>query len=151
MKNSWINYIIAYAMWMVFTLVGFVFLLISRQDILGILYNNSHENYLRTMQAQLIDKVYLLVVGLAIFVLSIFVEEYFKKGVKKGILLIRVSKVMGLETLFLFVAHLMLVVLGLIGAVSGLQILLMAIEFLIGAGLFWIGIRPRVKPKTIQK
>lgn len=151
MKKIWIHYLIAYLMWFIFFLLGVLFLLVSRQGVLGILGNYSRGNLQRIMEAQLIDKAYLLVVGLALLILMIVVEDYFKKGAQKGLLAVRIPKVMGLEILFLFGAHLLLVILGLLGTLSGLQLLLMAIEFLGGVCLLWFGVKPRGKSAVILK
>jgi hypothetical protein len=138
-------------MWLVFFGLGVAFVLISHQGFLALLYIFfSQGNAYLTMAGQLLDKLYFLVAGVGLMILVVKVVDYFEKGVEKKLLTARIAWVMGLELLFLFGAHLLLISLGLLSSMSALQIVLIIAEFLGGIGLLWVRKKILGKHKALQ-
>ena len=111
MRKLWVKYLIAYGMWIVFTLAGIYFVIISRTSLVGFLdlYFVPKEvlgTFQRGKEAQFIDKAYLLVASFIVLILMIVVEEYFKHGARRGDLAKRLCRVFGREMLFIFAASL---------------------------------------------
>lgn len=151
MKNFCLNYIIPYGMWLVFFVLGVEFVFISHQGFLALLYIFfSQGNAYLTMAGQLLDKMYFLVAGVGLIILVIMVIDYFEKGVEKKLLTVRIARVMGLELLFLFGAHFLLISLGLLRSMSAVQIMLIVAEFLGGIGLLWARKKISGKRKALQ-
>ena len=147
MNKLWVKYIIAYTLWMVFTIVGLLFLMVSRNSLVG-LFNLYYvqDKFQRRMEIQFLDKIYLMVVAFAILILMIIVEEYFKHGAQRGDLLKRICKVFGIEILFMFAASMASAY--LVGF-SGLVWLLLAVELAVSIGLTYLGIKlPAARKKN---
>jgi len=151
MKKLWVKYVIAYGMWIVFTLAGIWFVIFSRNSFIGLLnlYYVQEEGlgkFQRGMEVQFLDKVYLLVVAFAVLILMIVVEEYFKRGAQRGDLAKRIFMVFGREMLFIFAASLASAF--LLGF-SPLIWLLLAGEFLASIIMIYLGIKlPAAKKKA---
>jgi hypothetical protein len=144
MKKIWVNYAIAYGMWVVFILLGVVYLIVSRSSLMGLLstyYIQGH--FQRGKEADLINQAYFLVFSLILLILTIVVEEYFKNGARKNRLPQRIARVMGIEMIFIFGASLAAAVLS---GFSALVILVLVLELLLGLSLIWLGYKiPREK------
>ena len=94
---------------------------------------------MRVMQANLVDRAYLMIVGFLWLVLMILVEEYFRRGVQNGRLLVRIGRVLGPEVLLLAAVQVGYILLGGIETLSWISGGLLALEFLIGLALTWFG------------
>lgn len=155
MKKIWIKYIIAYGMWIVFTLVGILFIIMSRTSLLGLLNlyyvpKETMGQFQRGMEAQFLDKAYLLVVALTVLILVIVVEEYFKHGVQRGDLAKRIFKVFGPEMLCIFAASLASAF--LVGFSPLIWLALIA-ELVAGIIMVYLGIKlpgAKKQPKSIS-
>ncbi len=136
MKKSWLNTLAAYGAWAVFILLGIFFLITSRNSLgsyLDVYYENSFQ---RIKEANFINQVFFLIGGLILIVVMIVVEEYFKNGAHKGLLLKRSARVFGVEILFIGAAS---AVPPLIAGFSPLISLVLALELTIGLLFVWYG------------
>ena len=70
----------------------------------------------------------------------ILVEEYFRRGVQNGRLLVRIGRVLGPEVLLLAAVQVGYILLGGIETLSWISGGLLALEFLIGLALTWFDI-----------
>ena len=148
MIKNWIKYILAYGLWMVFTLVGILFLMVSRNSLIGLLeIYYVRGNFQRGMEVQFLDKAYLLVVAFAILIIMIVVEEYFKHGAQRGDLAKRIFKVFGFEILFMFFASLAS---GILVGFNSLIWLLLVGEFVASIAMIYFGIKLPAAKKKIK-
>jgi hypothetical protein len=100
------------------------------------------------MMIRFLDKTYLFILGLAWIILMVVVEEYFRTGVKKGVLIQRFALVFGIEMLLIFIFDFSL---------WGLQnwmlatdrIFVLSFELLLGAGL--LAYRSFTKKKKLTR
>lgn len=141
MKKSWIQYLFVYGMWSVFIILGILFLVISRNSLTGLLtlYTDS-DNFQWSMMLKFIDRSYFLVAGVALFVMVIIIEEYYKRGVKAGVFWQRVFRSFGIEILLLFIVSLISAY--LIG-ISPLIGLVLFSQCLLGIVFTWLGYRKK--------
>jgi hypothetical protein len=145
MKKLWFKTVLAYGMWFVFILLGIWILIVGRNDLSEWLSRYYiQDNFQRSKEAQFFNQAYFFVAGLILFILTIVVEEYFKHGARKDELAKRISKVMGIELLFLFVVSLISAY--LVGF-SPLVWVVLGAEFVVSVVLIWLGVK---KPKAIQ-
>ncbi len=138
MVKRWLSYILAYVMWTLNLAIGIWFILISREfllDFLGITY--AGQNIGRGWQVGFLDKVYLIVLGLAWLIFMIVMEDDFKKSVKKGILMKRFTRIAGPEFLLVFLADLGLLILQGPYSTIWLRWLLLLVESGLGAVCIW--------------
>lgn len=139
MKKPVASYIFAYLMWAVFIGLGVIFIIISRNSLgsyLSRYYTGG--NFQRGMEAQMIDRVYFLVLAFALLILYIVVEEYFRNGVANHTLGRRLARVFGFQLLFFFLAN------AAAAYLAGFSILIVAaliLEIAISALLLWYGYR----------
>lgn len=109
MKRTWPGYVLAYLMWIVVMALGLWFLVISRSGVLGALAKfYVGDSATRAWGAGFYDRMYLLAVGLLWLVLSVVIESYFRKGVRRRQLLRHFARVAGPESLLIFAADLFL-------------------------------------------
>jgi hypothetical protein len=134
-KRSWLGYIAAYLMWVIVLALGIWFLLVSRTGFLSALaaYHNT-ETVSGVWQVRLLDQVYSVTVGLIWLVLMTVTERYFRKGVRRGVLLTRFATIVGPEILLILVADLFLLWLQG-GSRVWSRWLILGSELVIGAGL----------------
>lgn len=139
MKKPWMSILLAYGMWVIFILLGVLFLVVSRNSLstyLSMYYIQG--NFQHGKEAAFINQAYFLVAALILIILMILVEEYFKNGARKGLLTRRIARVMGLQVLFIFGASTAgAVMLGF----SPLIILVSAAELALGLFLVWFGFK----------
>jgi len=138
MIKQWLSYILAYVMWTLNLVIGIWFILISREflsDFLGITY--AGENTGRGWQVGVLDKVYLIALSLAWLVFMTFLEEDFKKSVKKGNLMKRFTRIAGPEFLLVFLADLGLLILQGSSSAIWLRGFLLLVELGLSAVCIW--------------
>lgn len=139
MKKDWMKFLLAYGLWFVFILVGLLILIVSRNGVIALLNVIGPKDSLDwPNQAKFIDRAYFLTAGIALLILMILVEEYFKKGVTNGQLARRAYRSFGIEVIFLFAATFLMAY--LIGF-SPLIILALAGLLLAGIVLIWLSAR----------
>ena len=131
-----LDYGIAYILWVVE--IGFALYLgyICRTLLLGIMtfyFKVGNVQYQNRMN--LTDRVFVLVLGFSWLIFMIFVEEYFRSGVIKGVLLKRIVGVTWPILLAAFPVNLALLWIQGIGSSSWLQWLVLAVELGAGVGL----------------
>ncbi|HEY9075279.1 MAG TPA: hypothetical protein VIO61_01960 [Anaerolineaceae bacterium] len=137
MKTKWVQTILAFGMWLVFFVLGVVFLIVSRTSLINLLYlYYAQGKFQRMKEVQFLNPAYFLVVGIALLIAMIVVEEYFRGGVKKNDLLVRFCRVVGPELGFVFLATLGAAFLAGFGFE---MIALMFLEVAAGAVMIWYG------------
>jgi hypothetical protein len=133
-----LNQLIAYALWIVDLLLAFWLAFLSRSDILaifGLFYKKG--NYYYRQWVGVIDRIFILVVGLGWLIFMIIIEEYYRRGIPKGDLLKRGARITGQLLISIFVVDLVLFWLqGIgIGSINWLRWLILAVEMGIGIAL----------------
>jgi len=128
-----INYVIAYALWIVTILLGLWFVILARSDFQGALatfYARGSVTYIQ--RARFFDQIFVFVLGLLWLVFMVVTEWYFRTGAPRPDWLKRFAQVAGPVILLVFVADLFLF--WLQGASSGnwLRWLVLAGELVIG-------------------
>jgi len=147
MKKNWLYYLLAYGTWVIFILLGALFVILSRtalQVVLARYYVLGAFD--RDMQAKLVDRVYLMALGFTWLILMILIEQYFRKGVQNGKTLVRIGRVLGPEVLLLAGVQLVYLILGGIQTLMWLSGGLLLIEFGIGFFLTWFGVSRKDAP-----
>ncbi len=138
MIKQWLQYILAYLMWTLNLLIGIWFILISREFLLGFLgINYVGQNLARAYRVGLLDKVYLVAIGLAWLILMIVMENDFRSSVKKGTLIKRFARIAGPEFLLVFLADVGLLALQGLNSAIWLRWLALLIELGLGAACIW--------------
>lgn len=140
-----IQYLIAYTTWIIFIALGTLTIFLGRSGVTGLLtLYYVQEKFQRRMEVQFIDRVILLVPAFGLLIAFIVVEQYFRHGVQRGTIFRRILRVMGIEILGLFGAHLAYVALT---SFPPEGILALVIEFIVGAGMVVVSSRMPDKPK----
>ena len=151
MKKNWLSYFIAYAVWVIFIGLGFIILIVGRNSFTGLLTKYyAQGKFQPTMEVQFLDKVFLLVVAFALLIFMIVVEEYFRNGAQLSRLTGRILRVMGIELLFVFAAHLAYAFLTLFSV--GTMVML-GVELTAALLMTWFGFKRQAKhtiPRTIS-
>jgi hypothetical protein len=131
------NNVIAYGAWIVNMLLGFWCAFLSRNVLFAILaLFSKKESWSYQHWVVVIDRVYIIVIGLAWLVFIILVEQYILAGLKKGNLLKRCARVTGLVLLAIFVVDLALLWLQGTGSYSWSRWLILSAELIIGIGMY---------------
>jgi hypothetical protein len=143
-----INYAIAYGIWIIDMGLAFWFAYLCRTDLLSILalrYKEGQWQYPRLVTV--IDKSFLMLLGLGWLAFIIIVEEYNRPGIQKGDLLKRIARINGPLFIAIFVVDLILFWLQGIGSYDLLRWLILAAELGIGIALLvWSKTRFTPKP-----
>jgi hypothetical protein len=138
MIKEWFAYILAYLMWTINLVIGVWFILVSRQFLLFFLgVNYVGDNLARGSQIGFLDKVYLIALGLAWLIFMIFMEDDFKKSVKKKNLMRRFTRIAGPEFLLVFLADLGLLIVQGPDAAAWLRWLVLLVELGLAAVCVW--------------
>lgn len=135
MKKA-LKFIISYSTWILNLGLAFWLFYISRTTLLGILalfYEKGEWAYSKAVDFT--DKVFTIVLILAWVVFMVIVEEYFRKGVHKGLFMQRAARVTGIILLSLFTVDLILLWLQGISAANSLRWLVLALELGVGTAL----------------
>jgi hypothetical protein len=132
-----LSYVAAYLMWILAAALGVWLMLISRSAFLGAFALYAGDSVQRAWQVRFFDKVFSIAIGLLWLVAMIFVEQYFRTGVRRHSLLVRFARVAGPELLAVFVVDALLLWLQRGGA-SWLRWLALGGELVLGAALVWL-------------
>ena len=134
------QYILAYAAWVIFILLFLAILLLGRDTWLAVLRNYwAQDNIGRQYAINFLDRIFVLLLGIAWLVLMLVVESYFRNGINKGNLIHRVSSVLGFEISAIFIIHLMMTLMVGIANQTVMRWVLLVGELIIGAGLLIVG------------
>lgn len=127
---------IAYGMWIIDLGLALGFAYLCRTDLLDLfaLFYKKENSYFRGA-VNVIDRVFILILGLGWLAFMILVEENYRVGVQKGDLWIRCTRVTGPLVLAVFVANLILFWLRGIGSTDWLSWIILAAELAIGIAL----------------
>jgi hypothetical protein len=99
------KYLFGNFMWLVAIGLGFWFFLVSRNSFLGILANLYVKgNLARSMEVRFLEKVFVVVVGLIFAIGMLAVFEFFRFGAEKPDFLDRITLVVGIELILVFLA-----------------------------------------------
>jgi hypothetical protein len=134
------SYAFAYTMWILSFLSWLLFMILGRtsiQTVLAIMYDQTVLK--NRLNAGLIDRVFMLATGTIWVILMVVVEEYLRRGVKKGDLYRRTARVFAPIILMIFVADFtMAYAIGFEYSSPG-RLVLLVVELLSAIGLFWFG------------
>lgn len=131
--------VLAYTSWGIFILLFLAILLLGRDTLLALLRNYwAQENLSRQYAINFIDRMYVILVGIAWLILMLVIESYFRNGISKGNLIHRISTGIGYEVMVIFLIHLAMTLMVGIAAQPVLRWVLLAIELSIGAGLIFV-------------
>lgn len=147
--KNWPKYALSYVSWIVSFLLWFWFIFKSREALSGLLaryyLNGPLEGaFQRTKIFQFFNQSYFYIVGLIWLILMIVVEQYFRDGVKKGILINRICKVVGPELFLLFLSDIAHAVTTL---PSVMDWLILVVEFILAVGMIGFAIKSKPGPK----
>jgi hypothetical protein len=100
------KFLAAYLAWILFILLFLVIILLGRDTLLAFLRNYwAAHSFSRKYAIDFIDRIFVLVIGIAWLILMLIIESYFRNGVKKNILPHRLSLVFGTTISAIFVIH----------------------------------------------
>ncbi len=140
--KTWTTYIASYVMWIVSFLLWLWLMFIGRNLLTGLLAATVSPG--ATQQArmvQLLDRVYMLVMGLIWLVLMLVVENYFRRGAQKGDLWRRIGRVIGPQVLLIFAVDLGLILFTGAAYQPATRWLLLALEIVLGVGFILLGMK----------
>ncbi len=136
--RSGLRYTVAYLMWFAVLASGLWLALVCRETLLEVLARYAGESTKYLWQARFFHHCFIVVTGLCWVILTVAVEEYFRRGVQRRDLVRRFAKVAGPMLLFILVADLCL--LGLQGgSSSGWRWLSVVGECVIGLSFLLFG------------
>lgn len=90
-----------YGLWAVTVALGIVLLIVTRQS-LGIVLEVAGTDEMAVMA---LDRFFMLFVSLAVVVVIVFAEHYYRVGYGRQLLLPRAARLIGIELLVLMVSH----------------------------------------------
>ena len=135
-----------YAFWVLSVAIGIGLFLVSRQTVGIVVEIAGADDLARTA----IDRFYLFFAAIALIVVIVFLEHYYRTGFQKGRLLVRVARVVGIELLILTVLHVIpQLVLGWYG--GWLQRLVILAEGAGGFALLGVSLRDKRKRRGSTK
>jgi hypothetical protein len=128
LKRIWRD-LLVYLLWAVVLGLGIWLLLLSRNAVLSLFSVLSTDvTTARQGKLETLDKFYVISAGLAWLALMVLTEFYFRNGARRGDLLYRFARILGVELLLLFVVDgVLLVIMGL-GAATWLRWLILVAE-----------------------
>jgi hypothetical protein len=126
-------YVAAYVAWLLLLVLGLWILVVAREAFTGLAARYVGDSLSRGWQAGFVDKVLVVLAGLAWLAFMVLTEEYFREGAKRRVLRWRLGRVAGAEILLLFLTDLSLALLRGFG--GWLRILILAAELAAGLGL----------------
>jgi hypothetical protein len=138
--GNFFQYAVYFIAWVISWLLFAYFIIIGRTVLLSILRNywiQGHFN--REYAMNFIDRMFVLILGLAWVIFMLVIESYFRNGVKKKNLYQRIGKVLGPEILAIFMIDLLMVSFTGFAVQPWSRLLLMLLELLAGLGLVWVG------------
>lgn len=104
-RTVWLHYALAYLLWIVCMILSLAFLLIGRINIPSVIATSfGLRDFDARQMAVLLDRVFVLVVGIGWLVLMIYGEHTLRTGVKSGVYLKRAAKIIGILLVLLFLA-----------------------------------------------
>jgi len=139
---------VAYLAWIVSLLLWLWFLLLGRNSLLAILGTYYVRGGLqRRFEAQFAERAFVFTIGIIWVILMVVVEEYFRRGIKKGDLLRRIGRVFAPIILLIFIADFALAFVVGLGTLSWLRWVLLFIELFFGMAMAWLGKKAPVLDK----
>jgi hypothetical protein len=105
MLKKGVMYLLANVMWLVTIGLGLWFFLLSKNSFLGVLANlYVRGNSARSYEVRFFEKAYIVIIGLIFTIAMLAVFEFFRFGAEKPDFLDRISLVIGIELVLIFVA-----------------------------------------------
>ena len=144
-----LKYAGAYMLWIADLVLTFWLIFISRTVYLGIFaFFYKPGAWADSHRVDLVDKVFLLILGLGWLIFMILVEAYFRAGARHEDLLKRFARVTGPVLLSIFGVDLILFWLQGVGGGNWFRWFILAAELGLGIALF-VSARPQPKPNPI--
>jgi hypothetical protein len=144
-----LGYFIAYVFWIIILLVAIIFILMSQNTLLTLaaMYYVD-DKFMHEMLVRFFDKAYVFILGVIWLIVMVVVEEAFRTGVRKGVLIQRFTLVFGIELILIFIFD--FIMWGLQGWLLAFdRILILTAELILGAGLLYYR-KSIMKTKTIR-
>ena len=138
--NKLVKYVFAYGMWIVDMGLSLWLVYLSRTALLGLLaFFYTQGDYQYTKMVNLVDRIFVVVIGLGWLIFSIITEEFYRTGALKEDILKRFARITGPLLLSVFVVDLILFWLQGISAGDWLRWLIFAAELVVGLALVVFG------------
>ena len=135
-----------YAFWVLSVAIGIGLYLVSRQTVGIVVEIAGAGDLARTA----IDRFYLFFAAIALIVVIVFLEHYYRTGFQKGRLLVRVARVIGIELLVLAILHTIpQIVVG--GYGSWIERAVILLEGAGGFALLGVSLRSRQKERACRR
>lgn len=145
-KKRWLVYVLFYLVWTVLIVMGFWFLIMSREVFLTAAAYYAGDSITRGWQVRFYDRAFFLIMGLAVLVYFYATEGYLRAGIEKHDMLRRFFKTSGWVLLAIFVLDLTLLALQQFAGGAWLRWVILVAELGLGVALSWIGRRKPAKP-----
>ncbi len=147
LKKRWVDYIFAYLFWAISLALAVWFLILARNTFPNWIANSLIPNPVHARPvAVIIDRLIVLGGGFGWLAVLIIVEQYFRKGVAKGILWRRIARVIGILLVLIFLADGSQMIQGLGSLNIWLDWLLLIAELALGVGLLYLSVNRRPSP-----
>ena len=147
LKKRWFGYISAYFFWAVSLALLTWFLILARNTLPAwVEVAISNNPTLARQLAVILDKVLILVGGIGWLVFLIVIEQYFRKGIARGKLWVRIARVLGILLILIFLVDGSQVLLSQILITMWTNWLILLLELALGVGLIYLSRRSGFKP-----
>jgi hypothetical protein len=134
------QYAVYFVSWVFSWLIFAYFLVIGRTVLMSILRSYWVQGrFNRDYAMNFIDRMYVLILGIAWVIFMLVVESYFRHGIKKNVLYQRIGKVLGPELLAIVLIDLLMIALTGVTTQPWSRWLLILLELFAGLGLVWVG------------
>jgi len=144
-KKRLLTHVLFYLLWTVLVVIGFWFLVLSREIFLMAAAYYAGESIVRGWQARFLDKAFFLFIGLGVLVFIYATEGYLRAGIEKNDLVRRFAKISGWVLLVIFVADFILLALQQFPGGAWMRWAILIAELGLGVAFSWRG---RRKPAT---
>ena len=129
-RIKWHHHILMYFYWVIVILFAIVILFMARTAFRYLLFNFAVSGLQGQAIIAFLEKILVLVVGIATLSFIIFTQDYFYKAIGQNLLSRRFLRILGIEFLTLFVFNTIIILFSLH---RGTLLLFPVFEFIIGA------------------
>ncbi|MBN1250184.1 MAG: hypothetical protein JXC32_21145 [Anaerolineae bacterium] len=131
-KHIW-GEVLVYVLWAIVLALGIWVLLLSRNAVLSVFSMlDTEATTAREGRRTTLDRFYIIGAGLAWLALMVLSEFYFRNGLRRGQLLQRFARILGIELLLLFIIDAVLLLVIGVSATTWLRWLILGGELVLG-------------------
>ncbi len=134
-RIKWYHTVLFYLSWALSVVFGIVIFFMARTVLRMLFFNFVLNEWIGQAVATLFDKVFVVVVGVAILGFIVFVQDYFYKGLIKNVFFKRVLRVLGIELLIVFISNVLIAIPKFSSPEKASLLLLIGAELLTGTVL----------------